>query len=88
MIRIDERLTGICAGIEDMKDDFDARMEEQKATIDNVTMLIDEQLTDADKRISKLEKWKTQTKTTYGIIVAVASFVLYIGVTCIVKYWM
>jgi len=71
-----------------MKDDFDERMEEQRVTLANVTMMIDEQLTDADKRISKLEKWKTQTKTTYGIAVAIISLILYTGITCAIKLWM
>ena len=80
LIRIDERIENVCKQMEDMKGDFDARMEEQRVTLDNVTMLIDEQLTDADKRISRLEKWQTKSKTLYGVAIAVISFLLYAGV--------
>ncbi len=80
LIRIDERIENVCKQMEDMKGDFDARIEEQRVTLDNVTMLIDEQLTDADKRISRLEKWQTKSKTLYGVAIAVISFLLYAGV--------
>jgi t-SNARE complex subunit (syntaxin) len=87
LIRIDERILSICDQMESMKDDFDERMEEQRATLANVTMLIDDQLTDADKRITRLEKWRTKAKTTYGIMVAILSLIVYAGVTCIIKFW-